>query len=316
LEKQFEGSSQFSVFSSQLRKARLASSGNPPPDNPQFELPRFEPSPSPAERTPAAPVPMDCSAPSLFAPPAAPLPVRDPVWTGWDVFLIALLIVFGGVVLGAIYALCAHLLYPRVSLKDLGPLLTILAQVSAYILVGIYMVLMVEGKYKVPFWRAIRWNWPQGAAWKLLGLGVLTVSLDFLSHYLPMPKNTPFDAFFNRPRDAYLTVIFAVSLAPLMEEVFFRGFLYPLLARRMGVMWGVLLTALPFGLIHYVTYQAWSPVIVVTMVGLVFTVVRVATKSVAASFLVHAGYNSTLMLIAALATNGFRHMERTGMILK
>jgi membrane protease YdiL (CAAX protease family) len=294
----------------------LASSGNLPPDNspldPSFAAKHPEPPQVPVDVAPIIVTAADLAA----LPGAAPPPVvRDPVWSGWDVFLIALITVFAGLILGAVYALCAHFLYPRTNLKDLGPLLTILAQVSAYVLVVIYMMMMVEGKYHVPFWRAIHWNWPRSAAWKLLGLGILTVSLDFLSHYLPMPKSTPFDAFFTRPRDAYLTVIFAVSLAPLMEEIFFRGFLYPLLARRLGVVWGVLLTALPFGLIHYVTYQAWSPVIVVTLVGVVFTVVRVLTKSVAASFLVHAGYNGTLMLIAALATDGFRHMEKADLLI-
>jgi len=39
------------------------------------------------------------------------------------------------------------------------------------------------------------------------------------------------------------------------------------------------------------------------------------TKSVAASFLVHVGYNGTLMFLAALATDGFRHMDKAGMLL-
>lgn len=241
--------------------------------------------------------------------------VENPVWSGWDVCLIALVTVVSGLVLGAFLAVGVRIADPHASLKEHGPLLAILAQVLAYIAVGAYMVLMVEGKYHVPFWQAIGWNWSKGATLKFLGLGVLTVALDLLSRYLPMPRNTPFDEFFARPRDAYLTVIFAVSFAPLMEEVFFRGFLYPVLARRMGAVWAVLLTALPFGLIHYATYRSWSPVLVVALVGVVLTLVRAVTRSVAASFLVHVGYNGTLMLIAALATDGFRHMEKVGTLL-
>ena len=55
-----------------------------------------------------------------------------------------------------------------------------------------------------------------------------------------MPKTTPFDQFFERPIDAYLTALFAITLGPLMEEIFFRGFLYPVIARRLGAVWGVL----------------------------------------------------------------------------
>jgi membrane protease YdiL (CAAX protease family) len=244
----------------------------------------------------------------------APRAGENPVWSGWDVLVIAVLTVVSVVLLGAVLALGTHLVYPQTSLKDVSPLLAILAQLLAYVAVAVYMVLMVEGKYHVRFWQAIGWNWPQSSTLKLLGLGVFTVSLDLLSRYLPMPKNTPFEEFFARPRDAYLLVLFAVTLGPLMEELFFRGFLYPVLARRLGVVGGVLLTALPFGLIHYVQYRSWSAVLVVGLVGVVLTVVRVVTKSVAASFLVHVGYNGTLMLLAAWATDGFRHMDKAAVL--
>jgi len=81
------------------------------------------------------------------------------------------------------------------------------------------------------------------------------------------------------------------------------------LARQTGTVLAVLLTSLPFGLIHYLQYKSWAAVLVITLVGVVLTVVRAVTKSVAASFLVHVGYNGTLMVLAALATDGFRHMD-------
>jgi membrane protease YdiL (CAAX protease family) len=137
-----------------------------------------------------------------------------------------------------------------------------------------------------------------------------------MARFLPMPKSTPFDQFFAHPSDAYLTAIFAVTLGPLMEELFFRGFLYPVLARRMGAFWGIVLTALPFGLIHAVQYgYAWGAVLIIFMVGIVLTTVRALTKSVASSFLAHVGYNGTLMVLAAMATDGFRHMDKAGLLL-
>ena len=141
------------------------------------------------------------------------------------------------------------------------------------------------------------------------------LGLDLLGRFLPMPKTTPFDQFFARPSDAYLTVAFAVTLGPLMEELFFRGFLYPVVARRLGVLSGILLTALPFGLMHYLQYRSWGAVLIIILVGVVLTTVRAMTKSVASSFLAHVGYNGTLMVIAAVATDGFRHMEKAGMLL-
>jgi hypothetical protein len=185
----------------------------------------------------------------------------------------------------------------------------------AYGVVAVYMILLVEGKYHTRFWAAIRWNWPGLAGLSLAGVGVLMLGLDFLGRFLPMPKTTPFDQFFDRPLDAYLTVAFAITLGPLMEELFFRGFLYPVVARRLGAFWGILLTALPFGLMHYLQYRSWSAVLIIILVGVVLTTVRALTKSVASSFLAHVGYNGTLMVLAAVATDGFRHMEKAGVLL-
>ncbi|MGC2645500.1 MAG: CPBP family intramembrane glutamic endopeptidase, partial [Candidatus Sulfotelmatobacter sp.] len=127
---------------------------------------------------------------------------------------------------------------------------------------------------------------------------------------------TPFDQFFERPIDAYLTALFAITLGPLMEEIFFRGFLYPVIARRLGAVWGVLLTAFLFGLVHSPQYgYSWSAVLIIILVGVVLTTVRAVTKSVASSFLAHVGYNATLMVLTAVATDGFRHMEKAGVLL-
>ena len=83
------------------------------------------------------------------------------------------------------------------------------------------------------------------------------------------------------------------------------------LARRLGVFWGVVLTALPFGLMHMFQYgYAWGVVLLIFLMGVVCTIVREKTGSVAASFLVHVGYNTTEMVALILATDGFRHMEK------
>jgi hypothetical protein len=148
----------------------------------------------------------------------------------------------------------------------------------------------------------------------MLGVGMLTILIDVLGRFLPMPKTSPFDEFFSRPRDAYLIAIFAVTVGPLMEELFFRGFFYPVVVRKTSVAWAVVLTAVPFGLLHYVQYRSWGAVLLITLVGVVLGTVRAVTKSVAASFLVHVGYNGTLMALAAVATDGFRHMEKAAIV--
>jgi len=244
--------------------------------------------------------------------------VENPVWSGWDVLAIAGLTIVTMLVLQLLVIVGAlWLAYPRLNIAEVAqkPILLLISQFLIYVAVAACMVMLVEGKYHVGFWHAIRWNWPR-SEWRPLGLGVvLLFALSLLQNLLPMPKDTPFEHLFDRPRDAYLLSIIAVSLGPLMEELFFRGFMYPVLARRMGVMWGILLTALPFGLIHLPQYGwAWGAALVIFLVGVVCGAVRAVTKSVAASFLVHVGYNGTQMLIAVVATHGFRHMEKAMML--
>jgi membrane protease YdiL (CAAX protease family) len=243
---------------------------------------------------------------------------ENPLWSGWDVFLIAVVTLLMMFVTQLVIApLILRFAYPRAPWMDIAqrPISALLAQLITYIAVGLYMFLLLKGKYRSHFRPAIRWNWPGMSAFNFVGLGVLMIGLDMLGRFLPMPKTTPFDQFFNRPLDAYLTAAFAVTVGPLMEELFFRGFFYPVLARRLGVFWGIVLTALPFGLLHYVQYRSWAAVLIIVLVGAVLTTVRAVTKSVASSFLAHAGYNGALMTLAALATDGFRHMEKAGFIL-
>ena len=288
-----------------------------PPVNPALHQEHDPESPPPPDHFLSDPITSTAFPASSTASPS--LPPENPVWTGWDVLQIAFLTIVTLIVLQLVLILGANrFVYRHSSFRVVSqkPILALLSEFLAYIGVAIYMIALVQGKYRVRFWQAIRWNWSAGAAPKLLGLGVLMVGLDLLGRFLPMPRSVPFDQFFARPTDAYLTAAFAITLGPLMEELFFRGFLYPVLARRMGVVLGVIFTALPFGLVHLVQYgYAWGAVLVIFLVGMVLTTIRAVTGSVAASFLAHVGYNATLMALTAVATDGFRHMEKAAVAL-
>jgi uncharacterized protein len=282
------------------------------PENPQFDPPLN------SESQPLARFVVESIPPPAFAPAPAVPTGENPVWSGWDVLLIAgltVLILFINQLLIAPGVL--RFAYPHTNWMDVAqkPASALLAQLLTYVVVALYMILLIEGKYHARFWPAIQWNWPGAAGVSLVGLGVFMLGFDFLGRFLPMPKTTPFDQFFARPSDAYLTAAFAVSLGPLWEELLFRGFLYPVIARRLGIAWGIVLTALPFGLMHYLQYRSWGAVLIIFLVGVVLTGVRAKTKSVASSFLAHVGYNATLMVLAAVATDGFRHMDKAGVLL-
>jgi CAAX protease family protein len=281
----------------------------------------------PQQQPLAAPVPANLapepneSASTPFPSAAERLPVLPkresfPPWTGWDVvavlgFTVAAVFLFSSVALGI-----AHLLTVKqhLSWNELAssPIVAIGAQLAAYPLVIAFMIVLVGSKSGERFWRAIRWNWHGAATMGFLvgGAGFASV-VEFCSRWLPIPKSLPVDKYFNDTAGAYLMAVFGVTLAPLLEELFFRGMLYPLLRRAYGIWAAVAVTAAAFAAIHGAQLgNAWAPLLSIFVVGVVLTLVREHTGSVAASFLVHCGYNFTLFSMLWIGTDHFRHMEK------
>ena len=245
-------------------------------------------------------------APELRPTPSK-APLENPPWDGWDVlrlaiiqFVIPVLVIVPLVVLLAQKTLYRGLTFPQVGQKLW---ISLCAQFVWYLIVAVYMVMFVEGTYRVRFWSAIRWNWPRTTWPALVPLGMVLVSFQGLERFFRMPKHVPMEEFLKTPSIALLTAIFAVSLGPLMEELFFRGFMYPVLARRWGLLAAISITSIAFGLVHGMQL-AFSPglVLIVFLVGLVLTIVRAKTGSVGSSLVVHISYNSTLVVLGAIAS--------------
>jgi len=82
-------------------------------------------------------------------------------------------------------------------------------------------------------------------------------------------------------------------------------------AGRWGRAVAVLITSGGFALVHGEQLgQAWGPLLLLFMIGLVLTLTRVVTRSITPGFLIHVGYNLTLFTLLYLGTDHFRHLER------
>jgi uncharacterized protein len=257
--------------------------------------------------------------PELLPVPEAPAPVSrilpiDPGWGGWEVLQIVLLTLASVFVFLPVVAFAAQrLFYPKVAFVEVAgyPLVTVVGQGLAYFVVFAFMFSIVKRACGQEFSRTIHLNWPKHwTTFLMLGVA-LSFSLQGVAHFLPIPKELPMDRFFRTPAEAWALSLFGVTLAPLFEELFFRGFLYPVLVRWCGVTIGILATAAAFSLIHAPQLgRAWGPVLVIFIVGLALTITRAATKSVGASLLMHMAYNGTLSVLLFIGTDGFRHLER------
>jgi uncharacterized protein len=279
-------------------------------------------SPSPDS---ASPNPASNLAPGRIFPEPSPLQslTPDPIWSGWDVLRIAAFTIVALIVcVAAVLAAARIWIYPHAQLGEIArnPLAVVVAQSLAYVLVFAYMYFLVKhevarnaaSEHPLPgFFSAVHWNWPRRMfGYVVLGF-VLSFALQAFAHFLPIPKELPIDSFFRTPAEAWALGILSITLAPLMEELFFRGFLYPVLARRLGLPIAVFFTALGFAALHGSQLMfSWGPVLVIFLVGVVLTLVRAKTNSVAAGVLVHMAYNGTITIAMFAATDGFRHLEK------
>ena len=241
--------------------------------------------------------------------------LRDPAWSGFDVLRLAFLAIVA-LFIGVFTVLfAAHLwIRPHSSIASLSrlPLTVVAGQALAYLLVLAYMyVLVTRERGRPDFLSALHWNWPRNIAPYLASGAALSLALQWLAHVLPMPKNLPIDIFFRTQAEAWALTVFGVTLAPLMEELFFRGFLYPVLARGIGFTAAIFVTAFAFALLHGAQLMfSWGPVLVIFLVGVVLTMVRAYKNSVAAGLLIHIAYNGTISALMFVATDGFRHLEK------
>jgi membrane protease YdiL (CAAX protease family) len=190
----------------------------------------------------------------------------------------------------------------------------VVMQLAAYLFVIGFMALLAWNRHQVSLPQAISWNAPSGrhAGYAVCGGIALAFISDVGNAVLGpwIPKSLPITELFKDRPSALLLAGFGILVAPLMEEMFFRGFLYPALARFTGVLPSILMTATLFTLLHGAQLSfSWAPLLLIFIVGVTLTAVRARTRSVALCVIVHMTYNFTLLAQTFFATHGFRQMQ-------
>jgi uncharacterized protein len=113
------------------------------------------------------------------------------------------------------------------------PRLLIPSMAAGYLIAGAILWAVFTFLWRQPFSQGLHWNFSVvRRRWVRLLIGGIALSLvvQLLSNYLPVPKSLPIDDFFRTPGDVWLVALFGTFLAPLFEELAFRGFLLPSLA--------------------------------------------------------------------------------------
>ena len=235
------------------------------------------------------------------------------MWTLGDVLRVVIVLLLAILFTGVLAALFAAALpaYRNASSAKIAtdPRIIIPSQVVAYMLTVWFIYRMIAHHYRVQFWEGVRWNWPRSWPIYLIVGTVMSFLLQVVSHYLPIPKQLPIDEFFKTQSGVWLMAIYGTLIAPFAEELFFRGLLFPVLVRKMGFAIGVGITAFTFALIHASQLGwSWAALGVLCVVGLVLTLVRAKANSLAASVIVHFGYNGFIFALIFVGTSGFKKL--------
>ncbi len=240
----------------------------------------------------------------------AGLAERFPVWRLVDVFYVVLVLFLAMFITGTLAALIALLLpaYAHVKPAQMAtdPRVVVPSQVVAYMITVLFIFRLITVHYRANFWDSIRWRWPRSwVPFFFIGIG-LSLLLQIVSHFLPIPKQLPIEQFFRTSSGVWLMAIFGTFIAPFAEELFFRGLLLPALIERVGMFLSVVFTSLTFALIHAGQLGwSWAALAVLTAVGFVLTMVRLRADSLAASVIVHFSYNGFIFALIFIASRGF-----------
>jgi len=180
-----------------------------------------------------------------------------------------------------------------------------------------YLFLRTEVLVGRPFWHSLGW-------WSFESLGLdarrvaaycvfagfgFSIIVNALSGVVGHKRGLPIEIMFQDRRSVLLLMILAITVAPLVEETIFRGYIYPVVARSLGVPAGVIITGVLFGLLHAMQLSgAWAQIALLVFVGIVFTYIRAASKTVLASYLTHLSYNGYIFLSTMIQTHGLKNL--------
>ena len=217
---------------------------------------------------------------------------------------------------------------------------TIGSQVAWYLISIMGCLFLFPAVWHTGFFAGMEWRFD--AAMRLrrrlasaVVVCILLAILDGLM--LPGPKETPIDQIFRMPGAAWVLFAFGVTLAPFFEEMAYRGFLLPALCTAYDwflervqhrpapwpdaegkTQWSIaamvfasLITSVPFALMHgEQTGYSIGPFVLLICVSLALCWIRLSTRSLAASTIVHSAYNLLLFSIMLAGTDGFKHLDK------
>lgn len=276
------------------------------------------------------------------APPVLPEPVRNP--NIWHFALMLLHLIAAIFIVGFTTRMLAQ--FHLFGIKSFSSLiedirLQLGLQMLAYLLTFAGCLFVMPTLWNRPYFKTLSWHATQlqRRIPLVLSAVVLCYTLAIVSSILfsESSKNAPIEQAFNQPGAPWLLFAFGITAAPFFEEMAFRGFMLPAFATAFdwsrehilkiappqndfdgtprwtnaALVVSSIITSVAFAGIHAPqTAGSINSLVLLFGVSMVLCFVRILTRSLAVSTLVHALYNLIIFGMMILYTQGFQHMDK------
>lgn len=185
----------------------------------------------------------------------------------------------------------------------LAVFISVLGVIPAHLLTLAAIWAVVTQFGRKPFWQSVGWSWsPNFGFWKSAGLAVLLLVVGTAITRLFGGQETQVDKIISSSlASRYTLALLAATTAPLVEELVYRGVLYPALQKAIGVVWSILIVSALFSVVHVSQYYNNLSVIgAVTLLSVSLTLVRAYTGRVLPCVVIHFMFNGIQSVFIAL----------------
>jgi hypothetical protein len=183
-------------------------------------------------------------------------------------------------------------------------LVRIIASGVAHVVTIVLAYYVVTDGGREPFFRSLGWGWrPRYGPLTVVFVLVAIFGANYLMAMLFQrfgltPETTPFDELLKAQSARIAVAVFAVVSAPFVEEVVYRGVLYPALARRTGRVAAILVVSALFLYVHVDQYGgAVAYLVPLGLLSVVLTSLRAYSGSLLPSFALHLLFNGIQVVV-------------------
>lgn len=236
--------------------------------------------------------------------PEPPLSAPRCAWSVLDLVVFGVFFGLTVLLLPTILILALRLFDPSLRVAHLTAAQQVFLQaVMDVALVGFIYVLVRVARGR-SFLETIRWvrGYPFNNISLALFGATMAVTVAIVSALFPPAEPPPIEKLINSTQALLVFAVFGIGLAPLLEEVIFRGFIFAVLRDVRGPAVAVPATAALFTLLHVPQlWGSWVGIALIFGVGYVLSAVRERSGSLIPSFIMHTAYNAMLFGLFAVS---------------